>query len=234
MTVTDFHSHILPSLDHGCSGLEECRAQLELISTSGTELAVATPHFYPHVHKSDIFRKKTDLAVAEIKSQKLLHAPRLCLGAEVLLCEGLENMENLPLLCIRGTNVLLLELPMHRLRNGHYDTVEAIISNGYTVLLAHIDRYLKETPEDINTLLSMGALAQINADALLSRVSFKRISKYLEGTDKICAIGSDLHGAHVSDYDAFIKSKKLLKEHYETVMMRSGRLLFEAEKINLT
>lgn len=234
MTVTDFHSHILPSLDHGCSGIEECHAQLKIMSDAGTTVAVATPHFYPHVHKSEAFRENTDLALSKISSQNLSCAPSLCVGAEVLLCEGLENMEALPLLCIRGTKVLLLELPTHRLKNGHFDTVEAILSNGYTVLLAHIDRYLKDNQDDIDTLLSMGALAQINADALLSHSSLKKITKYLERTDSICAIGSDLHGARVSDYNAFLKAQRILKEHYETVMQRSDKLLADAEKFRFT
>ena len=62
----------------------------------------------------------------------------------------------------------------------------------------------------------------------------KKITKYLESTDSICAIGSDLHGARASDYNAFIKAQRILKEHYKTVMQRAETLLADAEKIKLT
>lgn len=234
MAVIDFHSHILPSLDHGCSSMEECCEQLSLMKDSGTSVAVATPHFYPHMHKPDILYKNADLAIAKIQESGFSHAPELCLGAEVLLCEGLENMTDLSLLCVRGTKILLLELPVHRLKDGHFDTVDAIISNGYTVVLAHIDRYLKKGSDDIDTLLSMGALAQINADALSSRSTLKKINRYLDSTDKICAIGSDLHGSDTASYSAFVKANKILKEHYEAIMTRTDKLLINAERIKLT
>lgn len=233
MKIIDFHSHILPEADHGCQNVAECTSQLALINAHFVNIAVATPHFYPHIHNVDTFLEKIENSLKEVKATKITTAPTLCVGAEVLLCKGLHEMQNLDSLCVRGTNTLLIELPFHSLRREHFETVEQLISNGYTVLLAHIDRYFKICPDNIDDLLSMGAIAQINADALNSHSSFKKIIRYLETTDKICAIGSDLHGSAPKSYKPFSKASKTLAEYYESIMNRSSALLDGAKTIEL-
>ena len=233
-TVIDFHSHILPSVDHGCKNIDECRKQLAIMKASGTDIAIATSHFYPHEHNPDDFITSVDSAVSRIKEANITDAPKLIVGAEVLLFPNLHKMQGFNKLCIQGTNVIILELPLTSLSNVHLDTVEAIINSGYTVVLAHIDRYLKSFSDNIDTLLSMGALAQINAYSLASGATRRRILSYLESTDRICAIGSDLHGADISNYKKFIKAAKILKEHYPIIMERSRMLLSKANVITLT
>lgn len=234
MKVIDFHSHILPGVDHGCKNVAECTKQFEIISSSFVDTVVATSHFYPYIHTIEAFSEKVENALTEIEKSPVQHSPLLCIGAEVLLCEGLNMMNGLNSLCIRGTKTLLIELPMHSLKREHFDTVEQLIADGYSVLLAHIDRYFRICPNDIDELLSMGAVAQINADALSSRSSLKKIKKYLETTEKICAIGSDLHGSDPKSYKPFKKAAKTLSEYYESIMHRSGILLNGAETIKLS
>ena len=228
MSVIDFHSHILPGVDHGCADINECVAQLDIMSSALTDIAVATPHFYPHIHKVNAFRKAVDSSVIELKAEKQ-NAPKICVGAEVLLCEGLESMNEFSELCISGTKCMLIELPTHALKNGHFDTIEYMVSNGYTVLLAHIDRYFKICPNDVDTLISMGALAQINADALFHHSSCKQIFKYLEQSECICALGSDLHGSNSASYKHFVRSSRVLKEYYQSIMNRAEALLLNAQ-----
>ena len=45
--IIDFHSHILPNADHGCSDVREALRQLRLAKKFGTTDIVATPHFEP-------------------------------------------------------------------------------------------------------------------------------------------------------------------------------------------
>ena len=231
--VIDFHSHILPRLDHGCENLDECIRQLSLISQSGTDISVATPHFYPHEHSVEQFTNDVSLAIERMQTAGIEQSPRIALGAEVLLCRNIHHMEGFEKLCIRGTRTLLLELPMFPLTDEHFATVEQIIGEGYTVLLAHIDRYLGELEDQIDTLLSMGALAQVNAYSLFSGSVKKRILRYLEDSDSICAIGSDLHGVDEKIYKKFVKAQKVLKDHYPTVMARSADLLSGAQLLEL-
>ena len=226
-TVIDFHAHILPKLDHGCRSLSECGKQLEIISTAKTDIAIATPHFYPHVHRIEDFIKKREEAISQIKEAKFDNVPKLCVGAEVLLCKNLSKMDGLAELCIKGTNVILLELPMRPLKAGHIEAVEDMLSNGFTVVLAHVDRYLRICPGDLDTLQEMGVLMQLNADAIGVFSLHGRLKRYIkEGS--VCAIGSDLHGANPLDYKKFIKAPSVLKNYYADIMSSSQRLLENA------
>ncbi len=233
MSVIDFHSHVLSATDHGCKDLKESMLQLHLMHECDTEIIVATPHFYPHIHRVDSFIKNVNNAVWELR-QADIHLPiNIALGAEVLLCPGLDKMDALEKLCVRGTKTILLELPIKPLNQAFFDTVERIMSTGLTVVLAHIDRHLKSNPQDIDELISMGAFAQINASALTSYGMRKRLSPYIDDGDTVCAIGSDLHGHNKKQYKPFCKSPKILGENFEKIMCRSEKLLSGAEFINL-
>ncbi|MBQ9112816.1 MAG: hypothetical protein IJY08_04470 [Clostridia bacterium] len=229
--VIDFHSHILSRVDHGCASTEESIRQLSLMRSFGTDIAVATSHFYPHISTANDFTRKVERALLRLRDYEITSSPKLCIGAEVLLCENLCSMSDLGSLCIRGTRVILLELPLHQLRENHYDTVEELISMGYTVVLAHIDRYLKRYPESVKNMLDIGALAQINADSL-GHIGIRRtILDLLAKTDRICAVGSDLHGVDDKLYKKFATADKHLRDHLQTVMARSARLLEGAQTI---
>ena len=233
LTVIDFHSHILPALDHGCEKIEECRGQLELMSDCGTHIAVATSHFYPHMHNIGVFADKVDAAVGRIQASSMTKAPTLCVGAEVLLYAGLNNMEDLERLCIKGTKLLLIELPNSDINDAHIETLEGMLRDGYGIILAHIDRYLSKHAEEIDYILSLGAVAQVNAYSLASKSTRKKILHYLETTDKICALGSDLHGVDAKNYKKFVKAQKILSDYYSEIMRRSGELLKDAERFNV-
>lgn len=233
LTVTDFHSHILPALDHGCEDLDQCIEQLAIMKKHGTDIAVATSHFYPQQHSVPHFLEKVEWATQRMKAASICDAPRITIGAEVLLCANIHAMPDFDKLCIRGTRTILLELPMRQLDDRHIETVEQILSQGYTVVLAHIDRYLDDLEDEIDTLLSMGALAQVNAHSLSRGAIKKKILSYLESGDKICALGSDLHGDDEGAYKKFVKASKLLKEHYPIIMKRTASLLEGAQFLEL-
>lgn len=232
-TVIDFHTHILPQLDHGCKDVATFSAQLELMARNGTAAAVATSHFYPHIHNVEQFTERTRQAVELMRSATVKKAPRIFLGSEVLICRQIDEMRDIDKLCIDGTSVLLTELPSQSLKREYVDTVEALLNKGFNVVLAHIDRYLSTASELIDEMLSLGAKAQINADALLSPRLRKRLLRYIE-SGSVCALGSDLHGADVSDYKAFAKAERHLHEYYFEIMRRSAELLRGASITELT
>lgn len=231
MATIDFHSHVLPGADHGSSSPQVSVKQLELMTNMGTAIAVATPHFYPNKHTFEDFSKKIELAIDKLHEASPDNSPALIVGAEVLVCRHLENMKELDSLCIRGTKVLLLELPFKPLAEKHVETVDALIGSGYTVVLAHIDRYIKNSSEFIDKMLSLGALAQINAEGLKRLGTRRKLMRYVKDTDRVCAIGSDLHGSKKSDYKKFVSCKKILGEHFDVIMSRTEALLKNAETI---
>lgn len=220
--ITDLHSHILPCADHGSDSIETTKKQLMLMSDAGVDTVVATPHFYPHRHTVEQFLARRDKAVNDLLSIHVTR-PKICLGAEVLYCDGLDRMEGLSSLCIEGTNVLLLELPMDGIEQSLIETVRRLLKE-YTVVLVHIDRYIERMSNEIDTMLEMGALAQINTACLFSFSVKRKIMPYVRG-GLIEALGSDLHGADKRTYKQFSDAEKKLGGEYTAIMERSANLI---------
>ena len=221
----DFHSHILPCVDHGSGSLAETREQLQIVCSSGVDTIVATPHFYPNQDSISSFLQDVQNAIQAIQDAKI-PTPNLCLGAEVLCCPLLERMDGLEKLCIQGTNILLLEAPFNQWHNDFFYTVETLLQR-FTVVLAHIDRYVCFQEKELWNLLAMGAMAQINGYAFSSFSQRKILRPFLE-SDRVVALGSDLHGADKKCYAQFLASQKRLDDTFDAIMERSASLLSNA------
>ena len=226
---TDFHSHILPNADHGCVSPDEAKEQLRMLKNAGIDTAVATPHFYPAEHDFSVFSEQVLAACHQILDIPHTERPQIITGAEVLVCTGLHRHPNLDDLCIGGTRILLLELPLTGCNDEILQTIEDLMQKGYTVVLAHIDRYVKAFGEQIDLLLSMGALAQINAIALKSFFGRRRLRPYLE-SNCVVGFGTDLHALDARAVAAYESLRNLPNDGFSTVMQRSNALLSEATK----
>ncbi len=224
--IIDFHAHILPCADHGSDGLQTSMEQIALINNAGVSAVVATPHFYPHFHTVEQF-SSTVSAAAEELAASVTDRPLIGLGAEVLYCEGIENMDGLSRLCIRGTDLLILELPLADWDKNIIYSVKRL-TDSCTVVLAHIDRYMETCPDIIDALMSLGALAQINASSLFYAPVRKKLAPYI-ANGQIFALGSDLHMADRKAYAQFEKAKKKLGAEFDNIMSRSQNLLDGAE-----
>lgn len=223
--ITDFHAHILPGADHGSSNLNDTLGQIALMNNAGVDTIVATPHFYPNRHTAEYFFEKVEASIEKIGSIDIPR-PRICLGAEVLYCDGIDNMQDLDKFCIRGTKVLLLELPIDTWDDRLFDTVKALTEE-YKVVLAHIDRYISWQTEAIYSLLETGALAQINAQSLFYRSERKHLAPLIEAGD-VCAIGSDLHKLEKKSVRCFAAAPKKLGSAYADIMQRASELIADA------
>ena len=230
--VIDFHAHILPAADHGSSGIAETKAQLALYRKAGVDTVVATPHFYPNSVSIDDFLSTVNSAAAELT--ELLHResdptnPRILVGAEVLYCDNLHHMADIEKLCLRGTNVLLLELPLSDWSPTLFHTVREL-SKRFSVVLAHVDRYFRPHFDNLLALVQDGALVQINAHSF----SFfeRRLAPFLNA-GVVVALGSDLHHTDSSAVKKLVGAKKRLGEDYNEIMRRSMELLKDAESIS--
>lgn len=225
----DFHAHILPDVDHGSYSLLETMQQLEIIRKAEVDTVVATPHFYPNAISTDVFLHRVDQAVSRLLERDM-KLPNLALGAEVLYCEKLEQMQDLDRLCIRGTDILLLELPMAHWSSSLFYSVESLCKR-YTVVLAHIDRYVRHQKSDIEILLDLGALAQVNGYAFSSYFTRRKMRTFWED-ERIVALGSDLHRLNQKAYDLFCEAPLRLGETYDTIMQRTQKLLQHAELVS--
>lgn len=229
-TAVDFHAHIVPFADHGCASVEEAVNQLRMMQRVGIETVVATPHFYPAQHNVDEFIARVDHGMRELLPHLPENAPKILCGAEILLCPSIHKMPGFEQLCIRGTKICLLELPINGCTDDLFETVDNILSMDYTVVLAHINRYMHSFADQIEYLLDMGALAQVNAASLKSFWNRRRMIPYME-SGHVVALGTDLHGQEQKTIDAYAALSKLPNDLFSRISERSKTLLAEATEV---
>lgn len=221
--VIDFHAHILPGMDHGSRDLDEAIAQCRMLAARGVAAVVATPHFYAQREPSvDAFLARRDAAWEALCGG--LRAPlRIYCGAEVLLFRGLEAMAGLDRLCVKGTNTILLEMPLGGFDRPEVETVVRIAALGLTPVIAHIDR----CPASSLALLDECGVAQyqVNAEAFLGLGRRSAAFRAMAKDGRIAAIGSDLHGTDRRPLRAFTRALMRLGASADTLFERTAMLL---------
>lgn len=135
-------------------------------------------------------------------------APQICLGAEVLICDGMERLAGLHRLCREGTNELLLEMPFYAWPASVRDTLYALLDlQDIQIILAHAERY---PAADIGQLARDGVPLQLNAACLTKPLHRKRCLTWIEN-GCVRYLGSDIHmlGSGYRDWE---KCARLLEK----------------------
>lgn len=206
----DYHSHILPGCDHGSDNVKTSLKQISMAEAAEIKTICATPHFYPNAENVETFLNRRQKCYETLQPVLKDGAPKILLGAEVLICNGMDKLDGLKKLCLQGTNELLLEMPFYRwpesIRETFYKLNEI---EDIQIVLAHADRY---PVDDIEEVISEEIPLQLNAECLTK--PFKR-KKYLSwiADGHVKYLGSDIHMLG-SGYREFEKSKKLLGKCY--------------------
>lgn len=186
----DYHAHVLPGCDHGSDGLDTSLKQLQMASDVGIKSICATSHFYAHKESLESFLRRRNRTAQLLEQHRTPNLPTIQLGAEVLICDGMDRMEGLPLLCRGDTNELLLEMPFYQWPDSLWDTLYALLDRqDIQVVMAHADRY---PPEDIEQLIQDGVPLQLNAECLTKPLHRKRYLKWIEN-GSVKYLGSDIH-----------------------------------------
>ncbi len=216
----DFHAHILPGADHGSHSVNVSLRQLKLAKDAGVTRIIATPHFYPHSDGLETFLDRRRTSFKNLSKCLSDDLPSIKIGAEVLLCENLDKLENLIELCIEGTDVMLIELPFSSISELHVRTVENIIDSGIKVILAHADRYKAEI---IEKFIDIGAKIQLNADSLSKILLPRHIRSWIE-RGLVVALGSDIHGDSSKYYKNFKKAANKFSKNLEKTQLFSDEI----------
>ncbi len=191
--MTDIHCHVLPQIDDGSRSPEESLAMLEALAAQGVGCAAATPHFYADENSPEEFLDRRAASVKRLAEIWHPGLPILKLGAEVCYFEGISRCEGLDALKIEGTGLLLLEMPYCRWSRRMLQEIRELQASRATVLLAHIERYLRwQEPKTWDALLEWGVLNQCNASFFLRWQTKRRAVRMLrEG--RVHLLGSDSH-----------------------------------------
>ncbi len=186
----DYHAHILPGCDHGSDGLATSLKQVEMAASAGVKTICATPHFYPHKESVESFLRRRKKTAGLLLRELPENAPLIQLGAEVLICDGMERLDGLNRLCREGTNELLLEMPFYAWPESIWDTLYLLCDLAdIQIVLAHAERY---PAENIEKLICESVPLQLNAECLTKPLKRKRYLEWIEN-GYVKYLGSDIH-----------------------------------------
>lgn len=233
MRFANFHAHVLHGVDDGPETKEEALALAEAIRQEGCDRLVVTPHFsgarHDFVAQTTLVKERFLQLQAALRESEHPFAS-LLLGYEVRYFPGISRSELLGELCFGDSSVLLLELDPFALGDRTVAEIEELHYAGYTVLLAHLERYTKCAGYGLLLpLLREGyAIPQVNADALVSR-SLRRAALGLIKSQPSAILSSDAHSLDRRPplmRSAFATVQKHLGEAAVLRLIQNGDALF--------
>lgn len=194
MAVIDFHAHILPELDDGSRSYEMTAEMLAAAKQQGIDAIVATPHFYAESMRINRFLDKRQRVFSKVEEQAKQEGICLVCGAEVAFFSGMAKAEELDLLQIKQTNLLLLEMPFRPWSAYELNEIDALLRRGIHPIIAHLERFypFQKDREIIPALLDMPVMVQLNVECLLHWKSRRRALKLFENR-QAHLLGSDCH-----------------------------------------
>jgi len=145
--ITDYHCHILPSLDDGPQDRDASVEMARLLAAAGYREVYCTPHMIKGMYDASTAEvlDKRDAFQRELESNGI--SIKLLAGREYYLDEFLLDFLAQPLL-LEGTNCMMIEIPSHASVDLVKNTLFAVARRGYTPLIAHPERcLLLEIPE---------------------------------------------------------------------------------------
>lgn len=202
MTRIDFHTHILPDVDDGPKDGDTAVQMLRMMAAYSVDTVVATPHYFsldesPGDFVQRVQRSRNLLCDSWKRIQGDTPMPRILFGAEVYLERNLLLTEDLTQLCITGTDLLMLELPL----SAHRDWICPLITNlsavlGVRPVIAHVERILSLISKaDLSRLLEIPGVAfQFNHTAFANRRAMRFLLGLLKAGYPVF-FGSDCHDA---------------------------------------
>lgn len=171
--TVDIHSHILPGVDDGAEDFAEAVDMLRIAAVNGTTDIVLSPHFLTtDMRSSNLDKKALEARFNNFKSKISEQLPNINLyfGAEVFGVSNIEDfLEDGEIIPINGNKYVLTEFDFDDSPKRALEITKALIGSGYSVVIAHPERYsfVQYEPRLIVPFLEEGAVLQINAASIL-------------------------------------------------------------------
>ena len=204
-------------MDDGSKSSAESLMMLEKLFGDGVIAVVATPHFYPWEDEPEAFFERRAASCARLdevmRENGEKEFPLVYVGAEVAFYRGLSTYQNLPDLCIAGTDHILIEMPFEKWSRTMVDEVISIKKvRAITPVIAHIERYFSYIDESmLDSLIEAGCVIQCNAEPLTRFFARRKVLDLIK-KGKIHVLGSDSHNMtsrapRISEATAILKDK---------------------------
>lgn len=222
----DIHTHILPAVDDGASSFEEAVTMLKQAYADGTKAVILTPHYRGSYRENTAVALKERLGQFSEAVKPILPEIELYIGSEIYYqAEAPQMVNDGEILSMCDSQYVLLELHSAATPSHARNAVSEFIRHGYVPILAHIDRFdvFLEDYDLLDELLEMGALFQLNAEAVMGKRGFKvkRFCHRVLKTESVHFIASDAHDTK--------NRKPLLRDCFLYVQKRYGK--YYAEKL---
>ena len=238
--MIDIHCHILPRLDDGAFSLDESVLMAEGAFECGTRGIVCTPHSGPYSAEELVS------AFVELKNtlRSLAIPIELYLGQEIYLTENyamqIRDIGNGYPITINGTDYALVEFIPDAHSRILRDSVDLLVAEGITPIIAHPERYAAIT-EDLylaDRLKASGALFQLNKGSLRGVFGHyaKQTAAYLLDERMADFVASDAHSPYerttkMRDAHAYI-SERYSIDYADYLMQENPAQVIAGSKIH--
>ena len=141
----DGHTHILPGMDSGAATAEEGAMMISALYAQGVHAAVLSPHYHTN-EPLEQFLLRRKIAERDLRSaldSSLRRQFHLLPSAECALTEDLPTLPSLDALCIPGSHILPISLPLTPLTDHTVSQLAFLIQKRRIVpMILHCERHM--------------------------------------------------------------------------------------------
>ena len=189
--MIDIHSHLLPGVDDGSKSVETSLQVMERFVADGVTCLVLTPHLLASQSARAPYERNQ--AICEELQSVAPRALELRLGWEIML-----DVPNVDLrahtLSLGGSRAVLVEFPHFGVPARAGEELYRITCSGVVPVLAHPERYVRCTVEQVVAWRHAGAVIQMDTAGLLGKGRVSKLSRSLVQHGVVDLFSSDNHG----------------------------------------
>ena len=200
--LIEMHAHVIRNVDDGPKDNDHMFALLRQAADTGVTHLICTSHITPGYNPFPNTEYLTGLREATAWCNQNAPTLKLHIGSEILYTESTSRLLDegyVP--SLDQTMTILVEFLPTTTEKEIRNALQDLGSHGYTVILAHVERY--PHIHSLSTLESLkndyGCFYQMNSRTILDQQNFLHRShhtKKLLDHNLIDFVSSDAHGAH--------------------------------------
>ena len=220
----DIHSHTLWGMDDGAADIHASVDMCWTAAENGTRVLFLTPHLIYWENAEELFDERNEKA-GELERILQMNEIELELktGFEILCDDDIFNVEYFAPYALCGSRYVLIEFDFFK-ASGE-DVVawcKYILFRGNIPIIAHPERYsfVRNEPEIINTLSSLGVLFQVNMGSLSGDFGedIQQLALKLLNRGFVDFIGSDAHDFRMRNTDLLSCLDDISEEYNEELL----------------
>ena len=210
--MKDLHNHLLYGIDDGSVDIEQSITILNKLENEGVTEIVLTPHY---IIGTD-YNANNELKSKLLSSLQSKTNIKLYLGNEVFIDNDIPDyIAKNEISTINNSRYLLIEFSLHAKMPFIAEIIFELCKKGIIPIIAHPERYLYYSIDDIKLFIESGCLLQGNITSLMNKYGKKvkkRLIKLLKA-NLITVLGTDTHSNNnINIEDCLKELKKIVPE----------------------